>query len=445
MHFALSVLTNSSKTSKDYPPITTQSTDIIVIGSGGAGLTAAVQAVDEGAKVVVLEKMPIVGRNTLRATGGLNACNTYVQKERGIKDSVDLFVKDTIRKGHNKNDLNLVKTLAENSADVVKWLTSLGVDLRDLGRPGGTSVPRTHRPKKGAAVGPNLIKALEFAAKEKNIQIKTENKVTEILTGDKGKITGIKATDCNSKKYTLETKAVIIATGGFGANYELVQKYKPELKGFATTNHPGAMGDGIALAEKVGADFVDLAEIQIHPTVIPKKGTLITESLRGDGAILVNHDGKRFINELETRDIVSKAILDQGVAATAFLIFNDQVRNTLKAVESYFKKGLVKEGQTVDKLAEEINVNIQNLKFTLELYNQYVAIGKDKDFQRPVQIPLDKGKYYAIEITPAIHHTMGGVKINPRTEVIGKDGHIIKGLYAAGEVTGRVHGANRLG
>lgn len=435
--------TQENTTTKEDSPA--QNADIVVIGAGGAGLSAAVQATEDGANVIVLEKMPMVGGNTLRATGGLNACNTDVQKEKGIEDSVDLFVKDTIKGGHDKNDPELVKTLAENSADVVKWLSDLGADLSDLGRTGGASVPRAHRPEGGAAVGPNLVKALDNAAKEKNIDVRLETEAKEILKDDDGNIIGVKAIDKDGKEYTIDTKAVIIATGGFGANHEMVEEYKPELKGFATTNHAGATGDGIKMAEKVGADFVDLDQIQIHPTVIPNEGTLITEGVRGDGAILVNHDGKRFINELETRDVVSKAILDQEGENTAFLIFNDKVRSTLKAVESYFEQDLVFEGETIEDLAKEIDIDAENLKSTLDTYNEYVAGGEDKDFGRPVEVSLSEGNYYAIEITPAIHHTMGGIKINTNAEVLDKDGQVIKGLYAAGEVTGGVHGANRLG
>lgn len=421
------------------------SADIVVIGAGGAGLAAAVQATESGAKVIVLEKMPMVGGNTLRATGGLNACETEAQKEAEIEDSVDLFVQDTIKGGHEKNDSDLVRAMAENSADAVKWMGELGADLSEVGRAGGASVPRIHRPKGGGAVGPVVVSALKETAEKNNLDIRLENTAKEILTDDEGNVRGVKATDKDGKEYTIEAKAVIIATGGFGANHEMVEKYKPELAGFATTNHSGATGDGIVMAEKIGADFTDLEEIQIHPTVIPEKGTLITEGVRGDGAILVNREGKRFINELETRDVVSQAVLKQE-GKTAFLIFNDKVRSTLKAVESYFNEGLVIEGETIEELAKNIEVDGDSLKSTIDTYNGYVAAKEDKDFNRPdPEVSLDEGKYYAIEITPAIHHTMGGIKINPKAEVISKDGQPIKGLYAAGEVTGGVHGGNRLG
>ncbi len=419
--------------------------DVVVIGAGGAGLSAAVQAHEAGAKkIVILEKMPMIGGNSLRATGGLNACGTDVQKAKNINDSVDLYVKDTMEGGHNINNPELVKTLAENSADAVKWLTSLGADLSDVGRGGGASVPRLHRPKGGAPVGPMIVDVLKKEVEKDNIEVRLNNKATEILKDKDGKVTGVEAVDKEGKEYTLDAKAVVLATGGFGANKEMVVKYQPGLKGFATTNQPGATGDGIVMAEKLGADFVDMKQIQTHPTVVPEKGILITEALRGNGAIMVNHEGKRFINELGTRDVLSKAILNQN-GKTAYLIFNDGVRKSLKACEDYFTQGLVKEGATIEELAKNINVDPATLKATLDTYNGYVTDKKDKEFNKPVEVSLSNGKYYAIEITPAIHHTMGGVKINPKAEVIGKDGQPIKGLFAAGEVTGGVHGGNRLG
>jgi fumarate reductase flavoprotein subunit len=289
-----------------------------------------------------------------------------------------------------------------------------------------------------------IVDVLKKEVEKDNIEVRLNNKATEILKDKDGKVTGVEAVDKEGKEYTLDAKAVVLATGGFGANKEMVVKYQPGLKGFATTNQPGATGDGIVMAEKLGADFVDMKQIQTHPTVVPEKGILITEALRGNGAIMVNHEGKRFINELGTRDVLSKAILNQN-GKTAYLIFNDGVRKSLKACEDYFTQGLVKEGATIEELAKNINVDPATLKATLDTYNGYVTDKKDKEFNKPVEVSLSNGKYYAIEITPAIHHTMGGVKINPKAEVIGKDGQPIKGLFAAGEVTGGVHGGNRLG
>ena len=221
----------------------------------------------------------------------------------------------------------------------------------------------------------------------------------------------------------VKAKAVIVATGGFGANAKMVEKYNPKLKGFGSTNNPAIVGDGIVMIEKIGGALVDMDQIQTHPTVLHKKTNMITEAVRGEGAILVNKDGKRFIDELETRDVVSK----------------------LKAADGYVKKGYAVEG-TLEEIAAKIGTDAKTLEATLNKYNEAVKNKADNEFKKKT-LPkeLTGTKYYAIEVSPAVHHTMGGVRINTNAEVLGKNGRPIKGLYAAGEVTGGIHGANRIG
>lgn len=423
----------------------TESADVVVIGAGGAGLSAAVQAKQDGAKnVVVLEKMPMVGGNTNRATGGLNAAETEQQKAKGIKDSIETMYEDTMKGGYNKNNPDLVRKLANEAKDSVAWLTKLGADLSDVGRMAGATNYRTHRPTGGAAAGASIVKTLKEAADKEKVDIRLWNKATEILLDKDGKVSGVKATDKEGKEYTINTKAVILTAGGFGANEEMIVSYNANLKGFATTNHSGATGDGIKLAEAINADFVDMAEIQTHPTVVPDKAVMVTEAVRGNGAILINKDGKRFCNELETRDVVSAAILEQK-DKLAYLFFEDGLKESLKATEEYFNMGLVIEADNLEELAKKIEVNPAALTESVNKYNTGVE-SKNDEFKRP-DLPrqLNKGKVYAIPVTPAVHHTMGGVKINTNAEVINKDGNTIPGLYAAGEVTGGVHGGNRLG
>ncbi|WP_291583405.1 flavocytochrome c [Clostridium sp. UBA6640] len=422
-----------------------ESADIVIIGAGGAGLAAAVEAQESGAKIVVLEKMPMVGGYTTRATGGLNAAGTKAQEEAGIEDSAELFFKDTMKGGYDKNNEELVKVLTEEAKDTVEWLESLGADLSDVGAAGGASVRRIHRPAGGSAVGPNIISTLKAVSEDKKIDIRTMNEAIEIVKDKEGKISAVKATNKEGKEYTIATKSVILTAGGFSANKEMVVENKAELEGFDTTNHPGATGDGIALAKKVGADFVDMSEIQTHPTVVPGKGIMITEAVRGNGAILINKDGKRFINELLTRDVVSKAILDQK-DKVGYLFFDEELRKGLKAIEEYFSMDLVTEANSIEELAEKLDIDKTNLTTTIETYNKAQKANNDTEFQRTdMAISLESPKFYAIEVTPAVHHTMGGVKINTNGEVIGEDGQVIPGFYAAGEVTGGVHGGNRLG
>ena len=420
------------------------STDVVIIGAGGAGLTAAIEAKENGANVIVVEKNAVVGGNTKFATGGLNAAETKIQKENGIEDSVEVYIEDTMKGGKNLNNPELVKVLAENSATTVDWLVGIGADLTDVGRLGGASANRAHRPTGGAPVGAHLSETLNNKALEVGVEIRLETKAVELIA-DGNKVTGIKVQDAKGNEYEINAKAVVIATGGFGANQELVVKYKPELAGFGTTNGPGATGDALGLVEALNVELVDIEQIQTHPTVVPEKNKMITEAVRGNGAILVNREAKRFIDELQTRDVVSAAELEQE-GKTAFLLFDQNVRESLSAIEKYAKLGLLTEAATVKELAEVIGVDAAVLEETVSTYNTYVQAGEDKDFERSnMKTELNKGPFYAVEVGPAVHHTMGGLKINTETQVINTNDEVIEGLFAAGEVTGGVHGANRLG
>ena len=417
-------------------------TDVVVIGSGGAGLSAAVTLHDAGKKVIVLEKMAMVGGNTLRAEGGFNAAETAQQKRDGIPDTIEQFIADTMKGGHN--DPEHVRTLCTNAKDALAWLVSLGGDFDKVGRAGGAKYNRAHRPHDGSAVGPEVIRTLWTATKDRKIDVRTNARVTDIVTGKDGAVSGVKFTSKDGKTYTIDSKAVVVAAGGFGANQEMLVKYKPMLKGYATTNHPGATGDGIVMAEKIGAATVDMDQIQAHPTATPE-GVLISESVRGDGAILVNAEGKRFTNELLTRDVVSANELKQP-GKFAWIIWDDGIRAKAKLIQGYIKMGLAVTGKDVKELAAATNLPADALEATLKQYAADQKAGKDSQFGRPdMPSALDKAPYWAVKVQPAVHHTMGGLKINTKAQVLNKEGKAIPGLFAAGEVTGGVHGGNRLG
>ena len=422
-----------------------QTADVVVIGAGGAGMAAAVTAHDLGAKVVILEKMAFPGGNTIRATGGINAAETPQQAKLGIKDSVEQMYKDTMKGGHNLNNPDLVKVLCSQSNAAVQWLISLGGNFNDVGFMGGASNKRCHRPTGGAAVGPEVIKTLHNAVEFRKIDLRTDSTVVDLIVKN-GAVAGVKVKDEDGKTYEINSKAVVNAAGGFAGNNAMVSKIVPRLKGFATTNHPGATGDGLLLSEKVKAAFVDMDQIQTHPTVVEKTGVMVTEAVRGNGAVLINKEGKRFFDELNTRDAVSAAILKQ-TTGHAFMFFDEDVRKSLKAIEGYIKMpGMVIQGKTLDEVAKNMGVPADALKTTMAQYAKDQAAGKDSCCGRTkMERPLNKAPYYAILVTPAVHHTMGGVKINTKAEVIDVNGKVIPGYFAAGEVTGGVHGGNRLG
>ena len=467
--------------------------DVVVIGAGGAGMTAAMTAADAGQKVVILESQAMVGGNSARATGGMNAAKTVYQDENefdqaagvektlataaekyadnetitalaktvseqwaayqanptGYFDSVELMELDTMVGGKGINDPELVKTLCEGTADAIDWLDENGITLHNVSSFGGASVKRIHRPVneegKVVSVGAYMIPLLQENCEKRGIDIVLNTTVDTILTDDNGAAVGVSGTDKDGNTVVVNAKSVILATGGFGANLDMVTQYKPELAGFMTTNAAGAQGQGIEMATAIGAGTVDMDQIQIHPTVEANTAALITEGLRGDGAILVNANGERFVDEVGTRDVVSAAEIAQP-GSYSWLIVDQAMVDASSVIQGYIKKGYTKTGATYEELAKELDVDPATFANTMETWNGYVEAKNDPDFGRTsFANPLNNGPYYAIKVTAGVHHTMGGVTINSATEVLKEDGTVIPGLFAAGEVTGGVHGANRLG
>ena len=425
--------------------------DVVVAGAGGAGMTAAITAAQNGKKVVILEKAAVSGGNSSYATGGMNAADTHYQAEQGIEDSADLYYEDTMKGGHDINDPELVRTLAENSSAAIDWLDSIGAPLSNIGLAGGASAMRQHRPVndegKILSVGAYLVEHLTATCEEVGVEIIYNAKVDEVLMED-GKAAGLHATGKDGNSITIKADNVIIATGGFGSNPELIVKYRPDLEGYVSTNAPSITGDAIAFLEAIGADFVDLDQIQIHPTVVQSDGSLISESLRGDGAILINKEGKRFCNEILTRDVVSAHINEQP-DSYAWLIADDAMKTESTVIEKYISKGYMIQCDTVADLAKLMEVDEATLQETLDTWKAACDAEKDEEFGREgfdaLLTDQSHPPYYAVKIAPGIHHCMGGVKINKEAEVIDTAGNIMPGLYAAGEVTGGVHGGNRLG
>ncbi|WKX26144.1 flavocytochrome c [Tatumella ptyseos] len=442
---ALSTSTKHWAEDSGVDPASLEHYDVIVIGSGGAGLAAAINAHDLGAKVVVVERMPTIGGNTLKASVGMNAAQTRYQRDKGIQDTKACFYEETLKGGKFKNNPDLLQQFVERAPDAIDWLAKQEIVLSDITITGGMSIDRTHRPADRSAVGGFLISGLVKNLTQRHIEVLLDTKADNIEF-HQGKVSGVRVVDEYGESRILQTKAVIVATGGFSANTKMVEHYRPELTGFVTTNHKGATGSGITLLQNLGAATVDMAEIQIHPTVEQKSAYLISESIRGGGAILVSQAGARFCNEMETRDKVSAQII--GLAEkSAWIIFDEQVRSQNKAAEEYLAKGFVIQGDSVDDLATQIGMDPSVLTQTLETFNQGVRQQQDPLFGRTTALrhPLDKGPFYAIKIAPGVHHTMGGIAISTQAQVLDTHNHPLAGIWAAGEVVGGIHGANRIG
>ncbi|MDU4001998.1 flavocytochrome c [Pluralibacter gergoviae] len=422
-----------------------KSYDVVVVGSGGAGLAAAIQAHDEGASVLIVEKMPTIGGNTIKASAGMNAAETRFQRVKGIQDSKELFYAETLKGGGNKNNPELLQRFVENAPEAIEWLARRGIMLNDITTTGGMSIDRTHRPRDGSAVGGYLISGLVRNVNKRGIDVMLDTDVDEILF-DGGEVRGVRLLTDEKEVITVQAKSVVVATGGFSANSQMVVKYRPDLEGFVTTNHKGATGGGIALLERIGANTVDMGEIQIHPTVEQNTSYLISESIRGGGAILVNQQGERFYNEMSTRDKVSAAIIALP-EHYAYIVFDEHVRAKNRAADEYIAKGLVTSASSPRELAATLGLGEDAFLATLERYNGFVAKQHDDDFGRTTALraPINEGPFHAIRIAPGVHHTMGGVTVNTRTEVLNARQQVIPGAFAAGEVVGGIHGGNRIG
>lgn len=390
--------------------------DVVIIGSGGTGLSAAIQANELGMKVAVLEKEEELGGNTNRASSGMNAAETNVQLHHGVIDNVADFYHETYKDGGRLNDKDMLGYFVYHTAPAIDWLADHDIKLDDITITGGMSKKRTHRPASMAPIGGFLVKSLLKVVAQEDIPVFNKTKVTELRRADDGRVNGVKV-DADGITKIINAKAVILATGGFGASKKYIKRFRPDLESYKTTNQPGATGDGLKLAENVGAELMQMNLVQVHPTVQQDNPHvyLIGEAVRGEGAILVNAEGKRFVNELNTRKIVSNAITALP-EHSAYLILDQGIRDHVKAIEFYDKVGLVVHGETIEDLAKKINVDPSNLKQTVATWNQAVENHDDAEFGRTTG--MDRGitnpGFFAIHIAPAIHYTMGGIHITPK-------------------------------
>lgn len=420
--------------------------DVVIVGSGAAGLCAAIAIKEKEAnlKVIVLEKMSFIGGNTSISTAYMNAAGSSVQDREGIKDSVEIFIEDIMKGGDYKSNPELVRTLAENSRNAVEWLKEMGAPFPNVVFAEGGSRPRAHAITE--KYGGGLVQMLSKNAKSKGVEIRTEIKITNLFAHQK-RPTGVEIAFKEKKNRIMIRKALVLAAGGFAANQELVSRYDPGLKGFSSTNRRSvSTGECMLMARSVfNAEIDGINYIQIHPTVyvFEGKNELISEGVRATGAILVNQEGERFVEELERRDIVAQSILKQK-GGYAYLITDNILKHS--KVDGYQRKGLMQMADTLEELALKQSIDPVRLNRTVSRYNSYVTEGKDAAFQRrnmPGRIEIPP--YYIIKVTPAVHHCTGGLMINTKAQVIDVWKQVIPGLFAAGEITGGIHGTNRLG
>ena len=442
------------KVAKDLPK--NSSYDVVVVGAGGAGFSAAIEAKNAGANVVLLEKMPAVGGNSLISGAEMNAAKNWVQPKLGINDdSPELHAEDTYKGGDMKGDMKVINVMTHNALDAALWCRDyLGVRFEDdnLFFFGGHSRKRALIPV--GHTGTEFIAKFQAKADELGIPVITNMKMTDLILDKDGRVSGVKAT-MNGAEYTFNAKGgVVLATGGFGANKEMVKKYNPKIdERFMTTDAPGTTGEALYIAEKAGAELVNMGYIQTYPICDPISGVieLIADS-RFDGAIMLNQEGKRFVEELDRRDVLSEAILNQ-TGGYCWVLWNDNIGKISNTVgthtteyDAFTKQGIMATCDDLKCIADFTKIPFDQLKKTVDRVTSMAGKGNDKDFHhRGGLMDMSQGKYYVIKAVPSTHHTMGGIRINEKAQALTKEGKVIPGLWAAGEVTGVTHGTNRLG
>lgn len=431
-------------------------TEVAIIGGGGAGLAAAVSAHQNGAKVLLVEKMPNVGGNTIISGSAFNAVDPKRQSAQGIEDSVEKHFQQTYEGGDKKGDPELVRVLVENAYPTIEWLESLGMKFTDkVFTVLGALWPRSHKPVEPLGTG-YVNTFMNYINEHKDdITVLTEVEAKELLVDAEGAVTGFLAEGKNGKITVNAKNGVIIATGGFGSNVEMRDQYNtiwPKLTNIKTTNHRGATGDGIIMAEKVNASIVQMENIQLLPMGDPVTGSLSGNIEQGvENRIFVNAEGNRFVDEGARRDVMTKALMEQTDSMMWVIVdqhsypTGDTVNNFNETIDSLVKEGRAYKADTLEDLAKQIGVEPANLVKAVEAFNASVDGAKDEFGRTLFMDKLDTAPFYAGKRVPTVHHTMGGIKITPETRVVDQNGEIIKGLFAAGEVTGGIHGANRLG
>lgn len=481
-----------------------ENADVVIVGAGGAGLSAAVTAAMAGKKVVLLEKNGFAGGNTSVSGGCFNVANvnqdnikmTEGQKKivEGILaekplnplhqelinklkkqwneytasgsnklfDSPELHALQTWKSGDRKANLELVYTLTQNVKPMMKELEGIGFEWRpNANQFVGALWPRSNRAANFKS-GVGYVDTFLQYIKDKNlpVQILLSTKANDLIIKD-GRVAGVMAQAKNGTKYVLNAAdGVILTTGGFGANVKMRNEYD-ELWGkklgetTPTTNLPSATGDGISLAKKAGAGLTQMGWIQLFPAGDPTTGAT-SFKLGENSCIYVNKNGKRYVNESERRDVLAKANLAQegGVfyvisSAKRALVDKDGRNAYGVKVADILKSGKSYKADTLEELAQKAGIDGKNLVETVKRWNEFCKKGTGDEMGRPTCMDdhrLDEGgPYYATLMTPSVHHTMGGVTINKKAQVLNEAGNVIPGLYAAGEVTGGIHGTNRVG
>lgn len=446
---AIAVVTPSAVSAETPFPQAKETVDVVVIGAGGAGLAAAIMAQSHGAQTLVLEKMPEIGGNT-RLADAFNAVDPVAQQKIGVEDSPEKHAQQMLDSGSWCADPELVRTVTYGAPVTLEWLKACGVDFApDVYQVYSSLWPRTHSPRSPLVSG--YIEPLTARSQTLGVEIRTEHKVLRILRDKNGPVTGVIVRKRDGTEQTIRVRrAIVVASGGFSANPELVGRFDPRLRSLQTTNMPGATGDMIAPMEDIGAATVGMEFFQLLPGSV-SDGRFIGAISPVENMILVNRWGRRFVAEDQLGTVVSDAVLAQP-GRLAFPILDAEGYAEMRSLSKAAFDGALSRGDAVCadslvELASVLQIPAENLLRTVETYNTAVSKKHDSLGRNPNMLGrrLTKAPYYAARLSMSVNVSLGGIAITPRAEVLDRRGRVIPGLFAAGEVTGGIHGTNFMG
>ncbi len=410
--------------------VSDSSCDVVVIGSGAAGMTSAIYAAQNGANVILVEKQDILGGTSLLSASMFGSVGTRVHIAEGktetTEDLFENYQKPEAATGGLIADSEAARVLAENSTAAAEYLLDLGVDFDH------TSSKFVLAPASGKRVGNMVIPALTSEMEKAGVDVRKSTRATHLLLND-GKASGVEVETKDGQTYTISAKAVVIATGGFAANKEMVSEYLPEWSNSIYYCSPGDTGDGIEMAQEVGLEVVDLTVMKANPLVFYDGTEALTmNSAVKAGAIMVNHEGVRFANEQGSYGISPK--INSQTNREGIILFDNTLVEQNDEIKTYLDKGYLTEASSLEELAEELDIDAEALRETVAKYQEEVASGEDSEFGRSTLADLYSGDtFYGIIVKPSIQGTFGGIHTNVETEVYSTEGEIVPGMYAVGE------------
>ena len=408
--------------------------DLVIVGAGGAGLTAAAAAaqVNPDLDIVLLEKTGAVGGDTLRAEDGVNAAGTSVQQQTGVEDGFERMLFDTLAVSGGE-EAEPLEVLVGDSSSAIEWLAGLGIPLDALRQLDGSTVERTHFPSDGTPIGQALVDGLADAVQQAGVTLCLNTQATGLVTDAQGRICGVIAESPGVRHY-YTGRAVILATGGFAANDRLCGSYRTLLRGLDTVSGDAAQGEGITIAQALGAATVDMQQVLLEPTVHRGSAQIVPRSLREAGAILVSREGEPLEADPLNDAALSEELLAQS-GRCGWMIFGEGLLHLLpETLQPYLVSG-----EDPAALAQSAGLPVEALEAVVETRNAELPETADETGNERYPARLE-GTLYALEVAPGIQSTLGGLEITADAEVIGADGNPIPGLYAAGEVAGGIHG-----